>query len=48
VNVALDGDPNTLGCGDGAALHESPVEHGGAGTGDGAKHGTALVHSCAS
>lgn len=47
-NVALDGEPNTDGCGDGAALHESPVEQTGGATGTEAKQGAPGLHSCAS
>src|ERR1700722_894588 len=47
-NVALGAAPKIDGCGVGAALHESPVEHAGGETTPFAKHGTAAVHSCAS
>jgi hypothetical protein len=47
TNVALAGAPKIDGCGDGAALHESPELHGGEDT-DGATHGTEAEHSCAS
>src|SRR5258708_1282783 len=47
-NVALDGDPKTDGCGEGAALHESAVAHGGGTAAATGKHGATPVHSCAS
>jgi hypothetical protein len=47
ANVALEGEPKIAGCGDGAALHESPVEHGG-GVTDRFAHGAWFVHSRAS
>ena len=46
-NVALGGAPKISGCGEGAALHESPDVHGGGDTGA-ATHGTAVEHTCAS
>jgi hypothetical protein len=46
-NVALGGAPKIAGCGEGAALHESPVVHGGGAAG-GEKHGTAVEQACAS
>jgi hypothetical protein len=46
-NVALDGAPKIAGCGEGAALHESPLEHGG-GVIVALEHGAAAEHTCAS
>lgn len=47
-NVALAGEPKIDGCGEGEGLHASPVLHGrGLGVG-GARHGEAVVHTCAS
>jgi hypothetical protein len=46
-NVALAGAPKIGGCGDGAALHESPESHSGEATGN-AIHGTDAEQECAS
>jgi hypothetical protein len=42
--VALGGAPKICGCGDGAALHEFTVVHGGGPTGS-TEHGNLSVHS---
>jgi hypothetical protein len=44
LNVALGAGPKISGCGDGAALHESPDVHGGGDTGTGL-HGTTALHA---
>jgi hypothetical protein len=46
-NVALGVGPNTSGCGDGAALHESPDVHAGADTGA-REQGDEVEHTWAS
>jgi hypothetical protein len=48
VNVALAGSPKTAGCGEGAALHASPVVHGGGETGGSVWHGAEDEQTCAS
>ena len=48
IRKALGGAPKIAGCGEGAALHESPVSHGGAAVAGADRHGEPLVHSCAS
>lgn len=46
-NVALAGTPNTDGCREGVALHESAVSHGGGET-TSLGHGIDALHTCAS
>jgi hypothetical protein len=46
-NVALGAGPKIVGCGLGAALHESPELHAGGRTVS-LKHGIEAVHTCAS
>jgi hypothetical protein len=47
-NVALGAGPNTVGCGDGLRLHESPVVHGGGVAGGTGRHGELALHTRAS